>query len=688
MLRRPLLAIWTIVIACAIVSAQGTSPPAQQTPPPQQTPPAQQTPRPTPTPAPQQTPVFRTQVDSISVDVTVIDKAGKPVTDLKQEDFEIRETGKLQSIDSFKFIQTPVQEARGFDPPQILSMSQMARETANPENRIWIIFLDDYHTRASNALFIRKELAKFVSNLTTHDLVALLYPLNTALAATFSRDHDGTAAAIMNFQGRKYNYAPVTQYEQYFVNQPPEVQEQIRNDLVIRSLQSACALLATLREGRKTLLYVSEGMFANLPAGVFVNSSFGGPRTPGTNVKSGQQQSYEFFRSSDLQNRMRDIFQVAAHGNTAIYTLDPRGLAPSEFGAADAVGADADRQILTESIDSLRYIADETDGRAIVGKNNPIPDLQKMVEEVSAYYLLGYTSTLAARDGKFHEIQVKVNRKDVEVRARKGYWAYTEEEIRKAAEPPKPGPPAEVAEAMETLANNVEPTSKRDVVLWLGATRGESERAKMTLVWEAPPGILSTGTDHIESISIVVTSGSDVVFKGDVPRDPSALRPAGKISFDAPAGPIRVRVTTVSSRGQKLDTSDVTDMVPDFSNPGPTITSPQMFRGNTPYAIAQIKKADSPLPAATRMFVHAERILMRFDVYAPGAVPPQVSMRVLTRAGTPLTDLPAPVLLTGSTFEADISMATFTPPGDFILEITAAAGTEKTIKLVGIRVKG
>ena len=685
MLRRPLLAIWTIVVACAIVSAQGTAtpPPAQQNPPP-----AQQTPRPTFTPGPQQTPVFRTQVDSISVDVTVTDKNGKPVTDLKQEDFEIRETGKLQSIDSFKFIQTPVQEERGFDPPQILSMSQMARETANPSNRIWIIFLDDYHTRASNALFIRKELAKFVSNLTTHDLVALLYPLNSALAATFSRDHDGTAAAIMNFQGRKYNYSPTTPYEQYFVNQPPEVQEQIRNDMVIRSLQSACALLATLREGRKTLLYVSEGMFATLPAGVFVNSSFGLPRTPGTNVKSGQQQSYEFFRSSDLQNRMRDIFQVAAHGNTAIYTLDPRGLAPTEFGAADAVNADTDRQILTESIDSLRYIADETDGKAIVGKNNPMPDLQKMVEEVSAYYLLGYTSTLAPRDGRFHEIQVKVNRKDVEVRARKGYWAYTEDEIRKASEPPKPGPPAEVAEAMDTLANNVEPTSKRDVVLWLGATRGESERAKMTLVWEAPPGILSTGTDHIETISVVVTSGTDVVFKGDVPRDPSALRPAGKISFEAPAGPIRVRVTTVNSRGQKLDTSDITDMVPDFSSPGPTITAPLMFRGNTPYAITQIKKSDSPLPSATRLFVHAERILLRFDVYAPGTVPPQVSLRVLTRSGTPLTDLPAPTLLSGNTFESDISMATFTPPGDFILEITAATGAEKVVKLVGIRVKG
>jgi VWFA-related protein len=668
MFRRPVLALWTIVGACAIVAAQSGAPP----------PPATQTPQP-----------FRTRVDAISVDVTVVDKQGNPVTDLKQEDFEIRETGKPQTIDSFRFIKMETTEARGLEPPrQILSMQEMVRETANPQNRLFIVFLDDYHTRESNSMFIRKELARWVQGLTSHDLVALLYPWQDALAATFTRDHDGTAAAIMKFTGRKYDYRSKSAYEDGFAHYPPEYQEQIRNDLTIRTLQSACALLASLRDGRKTLLYVSEGMFATLPAGVRTNSNFSPPITPGTNQKSSQETSYEFFRSSDLLLHLRDVFQVAGRGNTVIYTLDPRGLATSEFGAADSVGTDADHAILTESTDLLRTVADETNGRALVGKNNPLPDLQKMVEEVSAYYLLGYTSTLAPRDGKFHEIQVKVNRKDVDVRARKGYWAYSEEEIRKASAPAKPGPPAEIAAALETLANNVEPTSQRDVVLWLGTARGETEKANATLVWEAPPGVLSTGADHVDQISIVATSGTAVVFKGEVPRDPTALRPAGKVSFDAPAGPIRIRVTPMNARGQKLDTSDLIDAVPDFSTPATTITDPQMFRASSPYAIGQIRKTPSPLPSASRLFLHAERILVRFDVYAPGAAPPQVTLRVLSRAGTPLNDLPAPTLLSGHTFEADINLATFTPPGDFILEITAATGADKTVKLVAIRVKG
>src|SRR4029450_3616671 len=205
---------------------------------------------------------------------------------------------------------------------------------------------------------------------------------------------------------------------------------------------------------------------------------------------------------------------------------------------------------------------------------------------------------------------------------------------------------------------------------------------------EAPPGMLSSGTSPLALVSVVATSGNEVVFKGDVPRDPDALRPAGKITFDAPAGPIRLRVTTQNTRGQKLETSDITDTVPDFSTPDPQITLPQMFRAPNPYQMGLIRKAESPLPSATRQFSRSERLLLRFDVYGPGKLPPQVTLRLLSRAGTPLSDLPAPTLLSGATFESEISLATFSPPGDFILEVTATSGSEKVTKLIGMRIKG
>ena len=385
MIRRPLTILLAVSASCAVLAAQGAGAPPPQNP---------------------QQPTFRLRVDAISVDVGVTDRDGKPVLDLKIEDFEIKEAGKIQTIESFKLIQVKDDDPIGeHQPRQVLSMSEMQRETANPENRLILIFLDDYHTRAGNALHIRESLAQFVESLSSRDIVALMYPLMSAAGVTFSRDHEGTADAVRRFQGRKYNYQPTTQYEQNFANQPPEVQEQIRNDITIRSLQSACALLATLRDGRKTLLFVSEGLSANLPPGALTNSSLFPPRTMLTPAQEQAMSSRQFFNTADLQSRQRDLFTTASRGNTAIYTLDPRGLTPSEFGSADLVSQQADRLALNEAIDSLRTLSDQTDGRAIVGKNNPIPDLKKMVKEIGAYYLLGYTSSVAPRDGRFHEIE-------------------------------------------------------------------------------------------------------------------------------------------------------------------------------------------------------------------------------------------------------------------------------------------
>src|SRR6185503_17280830 len=247
-----------------------------------------------------------------------------------------------------------------------------------------------------------------------------LYPLTPIAALTFTRDHDGAAGAMMNFTGRKYDYTPKNSYEQQFQNMPPEYIEQARNELTIRALTSACAYLGSLREGRKTILYVSEGMTATLPVGVRTTGAYR-PAT-GSDVTTSQA----FFASADLVNRMREIFYAATRNNTSVFTLD-----------------------------SLRTIADQTDGRAIVNRNNPLPELQKMVRELSAYYLLGYTSSIAPRDGKFHPIQVRVKRPGLEVRARKGYWAFTEDEVRRASAPPKAGPPPDISNALEELAGVV-----------------------------------------------------------------------------------------------------------------------------------------------------------------------------------------------------------------------------------------
>ena len=67
-------------------------------------------------------------------------------------------------------------------------------------------------------------------------------------------------------------------------------------------------------------------------------------------------------------------------------------------------------QALQSSQDTLRVLAGETDGRAIVNRNDLDAGLRQIVRDSSAYYLLGYNSTQAPTDGKFHAIKVRVKR--------------------------------------------------------------------------------------------------------------------------------------------------------------------------------------------------------------------------------------------------------------------------------------
>ena len=79
-------------------------------------------------------------------------------------------------------------------------------------------------------------------------------------------------------------------------------------------------------------------------------------------------------------------------------------------------------------MDTLRTLSENTDGRAIVNRNDLVAGMKQITRDASAYYLIGYNSSQAPSDGKFHEIKVRVKRPGVQVRARKGYWALTHEQ--------------------------------------------------------------------------------------------------------------------------------------------------------------------------------------------------------------------------------------------------------------------
>ncbi len=639
-----------------------------------------------------QAPVFRGGVDAVAVDVIVTDRDGRPVRDLTAADFEIREEGDLQAVTSFRLIDT----GDGTDDPgtasEILSLDQERREVARLENRVFVVFLDDYHVRRGNSMRVRQQLSDFLRSLSRHDLVAIATPLSGVSAMTFSRNHIVTSNNVMGFEGRKYDYTPRHPIEYRYQTLPVEQQEQMRNSLTMTALQNVSEYLGALREGRKTVIYVSEGMSGAVPSGVRVTGSWQGS-APLNRPQNSRTDAMDFFENagllSDLEAR---VFRTAARNNVSIYTLDPRGLSNFEFGVNEDVSSEADRRILQESTDLLRVMAEHTDGRAIVGRNDPLPALRQMVQDSSAYYLLGYTSTRSPRDGKFHQIRVRVNRRDVEVRSRRGYWAFTAEDAARATAPARVESPAEVTEALDAMRSATSGRS-RPVVVWMGALRGEAEKASVTFAWERRPGAPAASVDTVDRVSIVATTlAGEEVFRGTVSPAEAAgtARPAGHVTFEAPPGPLRVRVTPENATGLRIDVDEASLDVPDFTVTGPQLTTPFLYRGRTARDLQQIRQAADAAPVVNAVFGRAERMLIRFGAYGAGGTSPTLSMRLLNQNGDQLAALPTPVAppnRPAGVFESELALGAF-PPGEYLVEIAAEQGGEQVKRLVAVRVTG
>ncbi len=454
-------------------------PPAPDAPPPAAAEPQQ--------PAP---PTFRTGIDFVRVDVIVTDKKGVPVVDLKPEEVEVFEDGERQQVESFKLFK--VDEIAETTPARpIRSLFDEESEAQRPDVRLFAFFLDDYHVRRGNAMRARTDLADFVRrSIAPQDMVGIMYPLTPTSDVVMGRNHEALARALEQFDGRKYDYVARNHFEERYANYPAVVVEQIRNQVSLGALKGLIIKLGGLREGRKALILVSEGYTNYLPAQmrdpIASMPGLGNPNRGNEGYGDNMAEQRErFFTQAEMLSDLKDVYDLANKNNVSIYALDPRGLAAFEHDINEAVPFTMDQAMLRNTMDSIRVLADETDGRAIVNRNDLAAGMRQIIRDSSAYYLIGYNSSEAPSDGKFHEIKVRVKRPGVEVRHRKGYWALTPEETARAIAPPRPEVPREVDAALGALH-----TASRNAYInsWVGLSRGANGKTRVTFVWEPVAG--------------------------------------------------------------------------------------------------------------------------------------------------------------------------------------------------------
>ncbi len=654
---------------------------------------------------PPQVPTFRAGVNFVRVDVIASDRHDQAITDLTEADFEVTEDGKAQKIETFKLVRVDGQPKPGDAAPrEIRTEYDEESEAARDDVRLFVIFLDDYHVRRGSAMAVRRTLTAFVEKqLAPNDLCGIMYPEMPVSTVLLGRNQQALLSTLQHFEGRKYDYQPRYPFEEQFAMYPAATVEQIRNQVSLSALESLVTHLGSLREGRKAVILVSEGYTGVLPAQLNDPiSSMPGVGNPARNAQGLESvdDRTAFFANLDVQQMLRPVYDAANRNNTAIYAVDPRGLATGEFGLAEGVGQQTDRQLLQSTMESLRMLADETDGRAIVNRNDLDAGLKQVVRDSSAYYLLGYNSANTTADGKFHEIKVRTRRPGVQIRARRGYWALTKEEMARALAPPPPPVPTAVSKALGSIA---EPRQGRYIREWIGTGKGEGGRTRVTFVWDPLPPV--PGLERRGRLSVVLQAarGSRVYYNGPVgdpppPGDTAARPVAGEteqpapapapalVAFDAEPGSLQVRITVKGEQGETLD-SEARDLsVPDLTQVRIALSTPAVFRTATAREYQALLASPSPVPTPAREFRRTERLVVRFEAYAPGSEVPSVSARVLNRMGKGMADLPVKAPQPpGTVYQLDLPLAGFAA-GEYLIEVKATGPSGEATELVPIKI--
>ena len=621
-------ALLAVVLASLLVLrvfAQNPPPgPASQSPP--QAPPAPSNPAPAQSQQPK--PVFRTGAELVRVDVAVLDKHGAPVTTLKADDFELTDEGERQEIKSFQYIAADGQPNADDEVSlTIRSRSHAAVEASKDNVRVFLIFWDEYHIgQMASALRAKTALMRFVRTaFGPTDIVAFMDPLTPIDSLWFTRDRLELAEHVRKLIGRQGVYLPPRSAAEEAQLERGDV-ERVRSEVTISAVKAAAVHLGGMRDGRKSIILVSEGLRGMM---------------------------------RDGQTLISDLVRAANDNNTAIFTVDPRGFGPQRFASL------------------FEGVADDTGGQYF--RSNDLDDsFRQVVKQSSGYYLLGYSSAERPLDGKFHRIKVKVKPSGLEVRSRAGYMAPSVGDIARArAKAAESEVPVEVQTALAELPAAA---TRRAIDLWLGTTFVDG-RPTVRVSWQprvAAAGATSASATPAKEVNVLGRLGDKRVFEGTVP--------ATGESFESPSGSVRLTISVQDAAGDVIDRDVRTIEVPNPASIPLWISSPSVLRAQNAREFRTLDRGPSAAPFAGREFLRTDRIIVKFGIYGTAATGSTVTAKIVSQWGKDLSELPLTRLTPeGPEYELDLPL-TSVARGDFLLSFTAKSGTEAARTLVPFRI--
>ncbi len=582
---------------------------------------------------------FRVEVNYVEIDAVVTDAQGNLVTNLTQDDFEVLEDGRRQSVSAFSLVNIPVDVAVR---PLFATAPIEPDVTTNTgnEGRMYVILLDSLHTSPAMALRVKTLARKFVQeNMAANDVAAVVFTQgNTQDSQDFTSNKRLLTEAIDTFVGRKSPGRSASLTEQVNarisrnpgdpVTDPFEFERAYNARSAMSRIRALAEFMAGVRGRRKAMLLFGEGIEYDY-TDILQNSP-----------------------ASGILETLRDALGTATRANVAIYAIDPRGLndpnmdlvfANNSPGADDRslgeLGARSANREFFMSQNSLRQMAAETGGLAVINQNDFAGAFDRIVRDNSSYYVLGYYSTNERRDGRFRNVTVRVRRPGLQVRARRGYLAARG----RAPEPAtRAGVSPLAASALDAMAS---PLAVRGIPMRVFASpiKGEAPSAIVALSVEFDVNGFEfaqqadTFNDRVELTAVAVdalgnqkasvTHAVNMAMKADTLARARQSGVRVLTQLDVPPGRYQFRVAIAEAGGKTA--SVIADVeVPDFYKPalamsGLAITSASALDGVT---VAPKDPLATFLPgplSATREFAPNDTVALFAEFYenVPASTP-------------------------------------------------------------------
>jgi VWFA-related protein len=373
---------------------------------------------------------FSTTTNLVVVDVTVSDNSGKPVTNLTKDNFLVYEDGKqqmllscdLQKLESSP-LPPPAQELKDraaappAQPPKPAVQTPAASDETKLQDRRLIVMLFDLSSmQPPEQLRAADAAIKFLTTqMTKSDMVSIMvFGTSLKTVQDFTDDRDLLVSTIRKFHigeaseqaGMADTGADAQDVSGTFVADETEFNI-FNTDLKLAALEDAARRLAPYQQ-KKALVYLSSGV-----------------------EKTGV----------DNQSQLRATVNAAVRANVAFYPIDARGLVAAAPGGdasqAAAVGNNlysgagqlASRNSFHNQQETLFTLAADTGGKALLDSNDLTLGMRQVQKDVESYYILTYSSTNAAEDGRYRRIQVKTapraNLLKTKLSYRQGYYGPT-----------------------------------------------------------------------------------------------------------------------------------------------------------------------------------------------------------------------------------------------------------------------